>query len=277
MRVDVGFTPDPSATEVTAGGALEHPACGGFVAARPSLVLTASANVPWLRVYATSGSDVTLAILGPGGQWRCADDTYGTNPSVDGLFRRGTYRVWVGTPTRGATASATVTATAQRAQLPGPVAVPSGGAAQNPLGALTGMAQQVLGGVAQTGGQPSAQTGTQGGPLAVPLATLQRAGLDPNALPAALGAVLRQPDAGVGTLSPASLGQLAELARMGLDAGQLQSVATALSRATTPGGATPALSAAQLGQLAELARAHATPERIQSAVTAMTRAAGAAR
>ncbi len=251
LRVDARPSPDPATADVTGGGAVEHPGCGGFVAARPQVVLTVTAEAPWLRVYAASERDTSIAILGPNGQWRCADDTYGVNPSVDGRFRRGTYRVWVGTPARGDTASATVTVTAQRAQRPSeaPVAItsaPAGGAydpSRDPVRAATGLAQQVLGGF---GNAPSSP----------------------------LDAVLRQQDAGVVNLSPAQLAQLSDLARAGLDAQQLQSVAGALTGAR---GAQPTLTPAQLTQLADLARSGASPERLQSTVGTMLRGVGTAR
>lgn len=270
VRVQPGAAPEPASATVTAGGAVEHPGCGGYVTARPQLVINVTADAPWLRVYATSGSDTALAVLAPNGQWRCADDTYGTNPAVDGRFRRGAYRVWVATPTAGATASAAVTVTAERAQrapdgVAAPVAAPAVGAApQDAFGAATGLAQQVLGGFG----------GAQSNPLAVPLATLSRAGLTPNNLPTPLDTVLRQPDAGVANLSPAQLTQLAELARQGLSAQQLQSVATGL---TSAGGAQPTLSPAQLSQLGQLARGGTGPEALQSAVSQMLRGVGTAR
>ena len=93
VRVAANTPPAPSDTAVVAGGPLEHPGCGGFVTARPQVVITATGDVPWLRVYASAPADTSLAILTPNNQWRCADDTYGANPSIDGRFRRGTYRV----------------------------------------------------------------------------------------------------------------------------------------------------------------------------------------
>ncbi len=241
VRVQPGAAPEPASTTVTAGGAIEHPGCGGYVTARPQLVLNVTADAPWLRVYATSGGDTALAVLAPNGHWRCADDTYGTNPAIDGRFRRGAYRVWVATPTAGATASAAVTVTAQRA--PEGVAAPAVTAApQDAFGTAAGLAQQVLGGF--------------GGAPATPL-----------------DAVLRQPDAGAANLSPAQLTQLSELARAGLNAQQLQSVASGLTGA---GGAQPTLSPAQLTQLTQLARGGSGPDALQSAVSQMLRGIGTA-
>ncbi len=235
VRVQAGAPPVPASTPLTAGGAIEHPGCGGYVTARPQLVLQVSADTPWLRVFVNGGSDTALAILAPNGQWRCADDTYGYNPSVDGRFRRGAYRVWVATPTAGANASAVVTVTAERAQRPaegaaGPVPVPIvGGATPGAVGAATGIFQNALQG---------------------------------------LGGALQQPDAGAASLSPTQLTQLSELARAGLTAEQLQSVAGALGNAR---GGQPTLSPTQLTPLGQLARGGMAPDALQTAATSMLR------
>ncbi len=268
VRVQPSAAPEPAATSVTAGGPVEHPGCGGFVTARPQVVITAAADLPWLRVYAEGSGDTSLAILGPNNQWRCADDTYGANPSIDGRFRRGAYRVWVATPTANATAPATVTVTAQRAQRPtdAPIAVAPGssGNPQDPMAAATGLAQQVL-------------TGLGGGnstPLAVPLSTLSRAGLTPTALPPSLDSVLRQPGTNAGSLTPAQLTQLAELARSGMSADQLAPVMGALTNGQNPQGT---LSPTQLSQLGQLARGGATPQAVQTALSSMLRGVGTSR
>jgi len=241
VRVQPDAAPEPTSATLTAGGAIEHPGCGGYVTPRPQLVVQVAADVPWLRVYANANSDTALAILAPNGQWRCADDTYGANPSVDGRFRRGAYRVWVATPTAGATASATVTVTAQRAQRPpesigAPVPVPIvGGATPGAIDATTGLVQNALRG---------------------------------------LDGAFQQPDAGAANLAPAQLTQLAELARAGLTAEQLQSVAGALTNARA---GQPTLSPAQLTQLGQLARGGVAPDALQTTATSMLRGVGAGR
>ncbi len=262
-RGEVGSLP------VTAGGPVEHPGCGGFVTARPQAVLNIIADVLWLRVYATSGNDVSLAVLGPNGQWRCADDTYGTHPSIDGRFRRGVYRVWIATAQANATAPATVTATATRAQVPTASAGAVGADPERMTRDATGLAQQVLGGLLNNGAAQPAQPASQP-PLAVPRSTLSRAGLSPATLPPALDTVLRQPDTGVGALTPTQLTELTQLAGSGLNASQLQSVAGALLNG---GAAQPTLSPAQLSQLATLARNGASNSALQQAAATMLRGA----
>lgn len=273
VRVAPGAAPAPADSTITPGGAIEHPGCGGFVSARPNLVINATGDVPWLRVYASATSDTALAILTPNNQWRCADDTYGANPSIDGRFRRGLYRVWVASPQPGSFGSATVTVTAQRAQRPSdtPLTTDLRPTPQDTLNAATGLAQQVLGGFTGNGTAPA--TTPSNAPLAVPLATLSRAGLSPATLPPALDSVLRRPDAGATNLTPAQLTQLAELARSGMSADQLAPVMGALTSASAQQGT---LNPTQLTQLSQLARGGATPQALQTALSSMLRSAGAA-
>jgi hypothetical protein len=57
--------------------------CLGFGDRAPSLVFTVEPNVRFLRVFARSSGDTTLAVRAPNGRVTCVDDTYGAHPGVD--------------------------------------------------------------------------------------------------------------------------------------------------------------------------------------------------
>ncbi len=118
-----GFTPDPWAFPLTAGGgrnplnvadlrmrdSATGTACSRpFVTRRPDFhfFFNASTVFSLLRfyVFTTNGADATLVIREPNGHWRCNDDhgrsgwEYPRMPSLD--FRQppaGRYDIWVGT------------------------------------------------------------------------------------------------------------------------------------------------------------------------------------
>ena len=100
-----GFTPDPHAASGTSGGQANannvNSSCRGWIASNPDHVFQAQGNFNFLRIFAVSNGDTTLLIQTPNGQVRCNDDTFGTNPSVEGNFGPGTYRVWVGSYQQG--------------------------------------------------------------------------------------------------------------------------------------------------------------------------------
>lgn len=107
LQASPGFTPDPlthdgttAPTSLAANEVDER--CEGWLAPEPDFVLTADRPFSELALMAASRDDVTLFIMGPDGEARCADDDEGTNPIVRGLFGPGTYRVWVGTAEREA-------------------------------------------------------------------------------------------------------------------------------------------------------------------------------
>jgi hypothetical protein len=121
-QLRTGFTPDPWAFPLTAGGgrnpvdvatlsivdAATGTACGrSFVTRRPDFHFTFAAGTtfPLLRFYVVTGnnSDATLLINGANGEWRCNDDhghsDWGGNlmPAID--FHEppaGRYDIWVG-------------------------------------------------------------------------------------------------------------------------------------------------------------------------------------
>ena len=110
--LQTGFTPDPLAVDVVAGGGNEvnlGSRCDyGRVGDAPDVEVTyggsAGSN---LFIYATSSVDTTLLINLPDGRWVCDDDGYGDgDPLVRLGGAAGVYDIWVGT--FGATASATL-------------------------------------------------------------------------------------------------------------------------------------------------------------------------
>ncbi len=122
-RLTTGFTPDPWAFPLTAGGGrnpvnvedlhirdhVSGEACSrSFVTRRPDFHFnfTAGTTFPLLRFYVITqnNSDATLVINEPGGQWRCNDDHHHEGwgnslmPVID--FANpvaGRYDIWVGT------------------------------------------------------------------------------------------------------------------------------------------------------------------------------------
>jgi hypothetical protein len=268
VRLQPAFTPDPTPLTVTAGGAVAPGNCPGFFSARPQAVLDVTGGFAWLRVYVDGMDDTTLMVRAPDGTWRCADDTYGYNPAIDGTFTPGAYRVWVGTPRTGAQASGSLTFTTRRQIVPPSPAPTQPDGPQNPAGTL----QQAVNGVA--GALTGATQGgsAQPGGFNVPVSELQQAGLNPAQLPAALGQVLQSPATRGVPLSPMQLAQLAQLANQGVNAQQLQSIATAMSR-SSGGIQQGALSPEQLGQVTQMASQGATAAALTSAVTNMLRGA----
>ncbi|MHA6287614.1 peptidase S1 [Maricaulis sp. CAU 1757] len=102
-NLSAGFTPDPYAVNITAGGNIDASqwgnGCAGMVANAPDFRLQYSAGSYPLSIGAISDADTTLIINGPDGQWYCDDDsggdldpllTWGNPPS-------GQYDIWIGT------------------------------------------------------------------------------------------------------------------------------------------------------------------------------------
>ena len=103
-----GFSPDPTNYSTTAGGTaqstsslttLTGPCSAGWIATTPDVRVHYTAGTYPLRFYVgTPGTDTTLAIHAPDGQWYCNDDFASLNPAID--FARplsGQYDVFVGT------------------------------------------------------------------------------------------------------------------------------------------------------------------------------------
>lgn len=97
-----GFTPDPHRVSLTAGGSIQasvvSSSCRGIIAVAPDYQITYTAGSLPLAIQTQSGSDTTLVVNAPDGQWYCDDDSGGgTNAQV--YFSKpssGVYDIWVG-------------------------------------------------------------------------------------------------------------------------------------------------------------------------------------
>ncbi len=111
-----GFTPDPYRVVVTAGGTIEassvSSSCRGSIAAAPDYELTYQAGSLPLVIRTESGTDVTLVVNGPSGEWYCDDDSAGNRNARVRLQnpQSGVYDIWVGTYS-GGTASSNIVIT----------------------------------------------------------------------------------------------------------------------------------------------------------------------
>ena len=104
VSLDAGFSPDPHAVDVTAGGTTPNPlsgsGCVGYIAAEQpdyNVYYTADGTFD-LTIYARSDDDTALVIYTPDNRWVCNDDADGLDPSI--TFEdpmSGSYNVWVAT------------------------------------------------------------------------------------------------------------------------------------------------------------------------------------
>jgi hypothetical protein len=100
-----GFSPDPYTINLLSGGTIDASRsiggnCRGFVANAPDFRLQFSPGSLPLILSVASGSDTTLVVNGPDGQWYCDDDggNNGLNPALRfGSPMAGQYDIWVGT------------------------------------------------------------------------------------------------------------------------------------------------------------------------------------
>jgi hypothetical protein len=122
-NLNTGFTPDPQAVSVQAGGdtdastlGLVDPTggpCRGYITvAQPDVRLNFTSGTTFpLRFYVQSTADTTLLVNMPDASWRCNDDAVGLNPVVDipvGAVQTGQYDIWVGTYNPGTSQAATM-------------------------------------------------------------------------------------------------------------------------------------------------------------------------
>ncbi len=118
VALTAGFTPDPHAVPLLAGGAVDATtqglpaACRGFVTDAPDYRLNYTSGAYTLEISVRSSVEVdtTLIINDPIGNWICDDDGGGNlNPLV--TFNNplsGRYDIWVGTFSAGGTQPATL-------------------------------------------------------------------------------------------------------------------------------------------------------------------------
>jgi hypothetical protein len=88
-----------SLRDVAGKGETDTGSCSGFGKGQPDQVLRLNAGFRDLTVVVKSNSDTTIVVKGPGGTW-CNDDFQGKNPGLDGQWKAGEYKVWIGTQGR---------------------------------------------------------------------------------------------------------------------------------------------------------------------------------
>jgi len=104
VRLRTGYTPDPrlrtARTVSTTPLADRARACRGFVGDAPDHVLELESEFGFLRLFTVAAADLTLAVRGPGGGWRCATGRSDRPALLEGEWEPGRYEVWVGSPRR---------------------------------------------------------------------------------------------------------------------------------------------------------------------------------
>lgn len=115
ISLNSAFSGDPRTVRITSGGSVQASqvasGCAGYVAYAPDYQVTYNAGSLPLIFSVDSGSDTTLMINGPDGQWYCDDD--GGNGALNPQIRfnnprTGVYDVWVGSYSSGGGTSATL-------------------------------------------------------------------------------------------------------------------------------------------------------------------------
>jgi S1-C subfamily serine protease len=118
LDLRAGFTPDPSTSDVFAGGAVDVSYLGndclGYAAEAPDLRLNWSGRSDQLRVFFTAlrDGDASLIVNLPDGSWVCNDDAGSLDPLIvlDDP-PEGQYDIWVGSYERGQFISGTLSIT----------------------------------------------------------------------------------------------------------------------------------------------------------------------
>ena len=106
LPLATGFTPDPVRMSGEGGGARSLRAlgasCDGFVGSAPAEVLELQTDFAFLRVFAVSRANITLAIRQPNGNWRCSGERIGAAVMEEGAYGPGRFEIWIAGPERGA-------------------------------------------------------------------------------------------------------------------------------------------------------------------------------
>lgn len=117
-----GFVPDPRVvsgkTHVKINASGFSRGCTGWVSSDPDHILELHTPIKFLRIFALSSQDTTLAIRMPDGKFRCNDKTFGHNPSLEGSWPAGVYSIWVGRRDRKADADYELKFTENKNQKP---------------------------------------------------------------------------------------------------------------------------------------------------------------
>jgi hypothetical protein len=104
LSVSTGFVPDPIRAAGRTAGARplneRAPGCYGYVGESPDQVVQLESRFGFLRMFVVAPRDVTLAILGPDGRWRCSGEPLEGAPREQGIFPAGRYEVWIGSTER---------------------------------------------------------------------------------------------------------------------------------------------------------------------------------
>lgn len=69
--------------------------CDGFTSQQPNHILKIDTFFDYLRLEVESSADTTVVVQGAGGIW-CNDDAGSANPMIEGQWKPGVYKVWVG-------------------------------------------------------------------------------------------------------------------------------------------------------------------------------------
>lgn len=121
--IATGFTPDPLRTSGVTVGARPLSSiaagCRGYVGDAPDRIVSLQTRFGFLRFFVTSASDVTLAIRGPDGRFRCAGRPLDGAPREEGRFAPGRYEVWIGSLSPGAQVAYELNVTEFRSVGPG--------------------------------------------------------------------------------------------------------------------------------------------------------------
>jgi hypothetical protein len=107
LSLEAGFADDPRVVPLRAGGNIAASRagsnCRGFITNAPDVRLHYDAGSLPLIISVDAGSDTTLVVNGPNGEFYCDDDSgEGTNPSIRlNDPAAGRYEIWVGTYSSG--------------------------------------------------------------------------------------------------------------------------------------------------------------------------------
>jgi hypothetical protein len=119
--LDTGFTPDPYTSSITGGGTIDvskltlgtTSGCLGYVTKAPTFSLNWTGTSSQLRIFsvANDGTDTTMIVRDPSGNWYCNDDSIdgGWDPMLDfPNAGTGQYDIWLGNYTSGGGIPATL-------------------------------------------------------------------------------------------------------------------------------------------------------------------------
>ena len=106
ITLDHEFAPNPLVLEGMSGGELKATEvvqtsetatgyCDGYVNPQPNHILVLQNFFEFLKIEVESSNDTTILVQGPGGVW-CNDDSYNTNPVIEGEWQEGRYQIWIG-------------------------------------------------------------------------------------------------------------------------------------------------------------------------------------